>query len=162
MTTQSLTVKPKLTYQQRMNKMKAHDRLRLKVKAAIDRFGPYVVEIKSWKNAREELSTAATKAQTMLEELLDELDGLPSDFAPVVEKTKAASKPGANIAIGAQVTLRTKHAGSYDGIIAEKDALAPFQVIAIRKSRIVCQTASGERFLLPRGHVKPVSAEVAA
>jgi hypothetical protein len=139
----------KITYQERMRKMKPHERVRAKLEATIERFQFIVEEIETWKNAGNELTQSAKGALTAIEEVTDLVKSLPKDF--VADKPRKA--PVSSLEVGTRVDLRAKHAETYDGVIADKDR-AGLEVLGVRKGRVVCKTISGEKVIIPRGHVE--------
>lgn len=139
---------PKETYQNRMRKLAPQYRLAAKLASTVDRFKHLVDEVVVWKNAGELVSTAK-KAFAGIEEFADEVAALPADF--VVERARKSAV--SNLVVGMFVNLREKHFETYDGIVDGKDRVK-LEVLGTRKGRVVCKTASGEKIILPRGHVE--------
>jgi hypothetical protein len=143
---------PKETYQNRMRKLAPQHRLAAKLAATVDRFKHLVDEVVVWKNAGELVSTAK-KAFAGIEEFADEVASLPADF--VVERARKSAV--SNLTAGMFVNLREKHGETYDGIVDGKDRIR-LEDLGTRKGRVVCKTASGEKIILPRGHVEIAAA----
>lgn len=142
---------PKETYQNRMRKLAPQLRLAAKLASTVDRFRHLVDEVSVWKNAGDLVSTAK-QAFAGIEEFADEVASLPADF--VVERARKTAV--SNLTAGMFVNIREKHFETYEGIVDGKDRTR-LEVLATRKGRVVCKTASGEKIILPRGHVEVVA-----
>lgn len=151
----------KLTYQERMRKMKPHERVRTKLDSTIERFEYIVSEVETWRNKDPKKPEAihpdvlsivkgAKAALAAIEEVTDLVKALPKDF--VADKPRKA--PTSSLEEGAIVNLREKHGKTYDDVIETKDRKG-MTVMSVRKGRVVVKTVSGEKIVLPRGHVEP-------
>ncbi len=146
---------PKLTYQNRMRKLTPVARLTAKLGSTIDRFGHLVTEVEAWKNGTE-VATAAKVAFAAIEQFANAVHELAEGF--VVERMRKTAV-GA-LAAGMFVNVKPKHREADDGIIDDDD-LVKLEVLDTRKGRVVCRTQSGEKIILPRGHVEPAPAAAA-
>jgi hypothetical protein len=142
-------------YQERMRKMKPHERVSAKLLATIDRFKYIVEELVTWKNGGELLSSAEA-ALAAIEETSDAFSALPKDF--VAEKPRKS--PTVTIAIGTKVNLREKFFATYDGYIDGKDRVK-LVVEGVRKGRVVLRTQQGDKVFVPRGHVEVIESPAA-
>ena len=141
----------KPTYQERMRKMKPHERVRFKLEWTVERFKHIVDELGTWTNKEAgDLTSSAKTALTHIEEVLDQMNGLPKDFIAVRPRKASES----SLKPGMRVDIKDKHSEVYDGIIEEKDRKG-LDVLDTRVGRVVCKTRAGEKVILPRGHVEP-------
>lgn len=148
------------TYQERMRQLKPHERVQTKLHSTVERFQFILAEVSTWKNQDPkkpgelspdvaEIVNGAKVAMAALEELTENVDALPKDFAA----DKPRKTPTVSLEVGTRVNLREKFSSTYEGIIDGKDRLK-LEVLGVRKGRVVCKTQGGEKVLLPRGHVE--------
>lgn len=141
----------KLTYEARMRQLPQIERIRRKLASTILRFENLHEELVTWKNAAD-LNNEAKTVRGALDEMLDVAKSMPDDFKP--ERDRKARE--SHLQPGVKVTIREKVAESYEGVI-ETDA--ELEVLDIRKGRVVCKTAEGEKVFIPRGHLRVVDGE---
>lgn len=152
--TASVESADKPTYQERMRKLSPHARVQTKLTSTVERFKYIVAEIATWQNAGDELTSCSAAALSAIEETLDLVNSLPKGF--VADKPRKASR--SSLETGARVNLREKHFETYEGIIDGKDRIK-LEVLDTRKGRVVCRTQSGEKVIIPRGHVELVPSD---
>lgn len=141
------------SYQARMRKLSPAKQYETKAKNSIERLNRIKAAVSGW--SKPELVKSVDHAIDALEELVEELGTLPDDFKPpAAARAPSAAKP---LDVGTTVAIREKVSEKYDDIIEPKDREG-MKVVTTKKSRVLCQTRSGEKVLIPRGHLSVAAA----
>ena len=93
----------------------------------------------------DELRTTFNKVDAGLRSIVSVLAELPDN---ALQKKHVAKK----LSAGTKVAIREKARKGYEGFMDNAD-LAGLTVVEMRGMRVACDTASGIRILVPRGHV---------
>ena len=75
----------------------------------------------------------------------------------VAAKLLVATPARRSFGVGDDVAVRPKARAHCATLLDAADIDAPLVVVAVRGNKVVCQTASGEKCLLPRAHVVAVA-----
>lgn len=101
-----------------------------------------------------ELKALATQVVASLDAMTQKFNALPEAFALTGAKGEGG---GGKAEVGLKVAVREKRKAEYEGLLEEAE-MAALEVVAIKGSKVVLKTASGNKLFMPKSHVGAVKA----
>jgi len=101
-----------------------------------------------------DIKAALANAVTSLDSMAIKFTALPDSFTLKAGKSAGGSS---KIEIGSTVAIKAKRLPEYEGLLVEAD-LASLSVIAVKDSKLVLKTGSGNKIIMPKAHVEVVKA----
>lgn len=129
-------------------KISAKVKLTVKAKNAAARAAGLTKKFEAW---TPEVREAAAAFEAASKKLVKALDSLPEGWEP--PRGQVGRPPLTPIAVGQVVNITDKASASYSDVLEEEERVA-LRVTKVEGNRLVCETVTRVKVVVPRGHVR--------
>lgn len=152
-------------YRKRLAKLPPHRRVAVKLANARARFAKIGIgRMAGWDKDPESPAAKAKAAFASVVANIDEaigaIEAIPDDWKPAGKpagKGKSASK--VEIVDGTPLAITDKQLANYKGMLDDDAYLQQLKAKEVRGTRVLCETPTGEKLLINRGHLRVRPAE---
>jgi hypothetical protein len=131
-----------------MEKVSKKVRLTVKAKNAALRASGLTKKFEGWS---EDVREAAAAFEAAAKKLVKALDAVPADWE--VPRGQVGRPPLQAIEVGQVVNITDRAAASYADVLEDEERVA-LRVTKVEGNRLVCETVTRVKVVVPRGHVR--------